>query len=468
MQIPILNGIYTNENSDFRTSYPRNLIPVPKESGISLGYLRPTEGIVSLASSSPGICRGSIVWNGVNYRVMGRKLCSVSSAGVVTEIGDVGTDNKPVSMDYSFDRLAIASNKELYYYDGTSLVKVTDTDLGDALDVIWVDGYFMTTDGTSLVITELLDPTQVDPLKYGSSEVDPDPIKAIKKIQNEPYAINRYTVEAFDNVGGSGFVFRRIDGAQVQKGSLGIHTCCNFLEGIALLGSGRNESLSIWFIMAGSSTKFSTKEVDEILQSYSESSLENVVIESRIDKNHEFLYIHLPDKTLVYDNQASQALKVPVWHILTSTIIGDGIYKARYFSWCYDKWIVGHPSNSSLGYFDNSIGSHWGSMIGWDFLTQIIYNEGNGALFHELELVALTGRAASGDNPTIWMSYSLNGELFSPEIPLKCGTQGQRDKRLVWLNAGGMQHWRLQKFRGTSDARLSIARLEARLEGLVF
>ena len=41
MQIPILDGIYTDNNSDFRTAYPVNLIPVPKGQGISAGYLRP-------------------------------------------------------------------------------------------------------------------------------------------------------------------------------------------------------------------------------------------------------------------------------------------------------------------------------------------------------------------------------------------------------------------------------------------
>ena len=30
MQIPILNGTLTSEGPDFRTSYPRNMVPVPK------------------------------------------------------------------------------------------------------------------------------------------------------------------------------------------------------------------------------------------------------------------------------------------------------------------------------------------------------------------------------------------------------------------------------------------------------
>jgi hypothetical protein len=101
---------------------------------------------------------------------------------------------------------------------GSTLVQVTDPDLGVVLDVVWVDGYFMTTDGEFLVVTELVDPTQVNPLKYGSSEVDPDPVVALLKLRNEVYALNRNTIEVFDNVGGLLFPFQRIDGAQIQKG----------------------------------------------------------------------------------------------------------------------------------------------------------------------------------------------------------------------------------------------------------
>ena len=43
MQIPIVNGIYTDNGPDLRTSYPVNLVPVPQKSGISSGFLRPGE-----------------------------------------------------------------------------------------------------------------------------------------------------------------------------------------------------------------------------------------------------------------------------------------------------------------------------------------------------------------------------------------------------------------------------------------
>ena len=107
------------------------------------------------------------------------------------------------------------------------------------VDVRWIDGYFLITDGENLIVTELNDPTQINPIKYGSSEVDPDPIQAILKLRNEAWAINRNTIEVFDNVGGQYFPYQRIDGAHITKGTIGTHACCVFMDSVAFLGNGR-------------------------------------------------------------------------------------------------------------------------------------------------------------------------------------------------------------------------------------
>jgi hypothetical protein len=467
MQIPILNGIYTDNGPDFRTSYPVNMMPVPKNSGISSGYLRPGDGIVS-NGSGPGVDRGGVSWNGTCYRVMGTKLVTVASNGAVTVLGDVGGPvDTLVTFDYSFDRLAIASGGRLYYWNGV-LTQVTDPDLGVVLDFCWVDGYFMTTDGTSLVVTELSDPTQVNPLKYGSSEVDPDPVVALLRLRNEVYALNRNTIEVFDNVGGEFFPFQRIDGAQIQKGAIGTFACCVFMETVAFLGSGRNEAPGVYMGANATAQKISTQEIDEILLGYTEAQLSTVKLEARNDKAHQHLYIHLPDRTIVYDGAASEALGDLVWFTLTSTVVGFAQYRARNLVWAYDKWLVGDPQSSNIGYLVDTIGTHWGQKVRWEFGTLIAYNEGNGALFHEIELVSLTGRVALGVDPIITTSYSLDGSSWSQDRPLRAGTTGNTKKRIAWFQQGGMRNWRIQRFRGDSDAHLSFARLEAQIEGLAY
>ena len=470
MQIPILNGIYTDNGPDFRTSYPVNMVPVPKNSGISSGFLRPGDGIVA-NGSGPGIDRGGINWNGICYRVMGSKLVTVANNGAVTVLGDVGGPvTSLVTMDYSFDLLGIASGGRLYYWNPATntLTQNTDPDLGVVLDFCWVDGYFMTTDGENLVVTELSNPLQVNPLKYGSSEVDPDPVVALLKLRNEVYALNRNTIEVFDNVGGDFFPFQRIDGAQIQKGVIGTFGCCVFMEQVAFLGSGRNEAPGIYMGANATATKISTQEVDEILLQYTEAQLATVKLEARNDKAHQHLYVHLPDRTMVYDAAASEALGELVWFTLTTTVVGFSQYRARNLVWAYDKWLVGDPQSSNIGYLVDTIGTHWGQKVRWEFGTLIAYNEGSGALFHELELVSLTGRVAVGVNPIITTSYSLDGQSWSQDRPLRAGTTGNTKKRLAWFQQGSMRNWRIQRFRGDSDAHLAFARLEAQIEGLLY
>lgn len=468
MQIPILNGIYTDNGPDLRTSYPVNLMPVPKKSGISNGFLRPADGLVA-NGTGPGVDRGGINWNGICYRVMGTKLVTVAGNGSIAVLGDVGgSPTSYVSFDYSFDRLAIASGGNLFYWDGATLTQVTDPDLGLVLDVVWVDGYFMTTDGTSLVVTELADPTQVNPLKYGSSEVDPDPVVAILKLRNEIYALNRNTIEVFDNVGGNFFPFQRIDGAQIQKGCVGTFACCVYLEAVAFLGSGRNEEPGIYLGANATAQKISTQEIDQVLLQFTEAQLAQVKMEARNDKNHQHLYVHLPDRTIVYDAAASEALGEQVWFTLTTSTVGFSQYRARNLVWAYDKWLVGDPQSSTIGYMVDTIGEHWGQIVRWEFGTIIPYNEGNGAIFHELELVALTGRVALGKDPIISTSYSVDGQSWSQDRPIRVGTTGNTRKRLAWFQQGHMRNWRIQRFRGDTQAHLSFARLEAQIEGLAY
>lgn len=465
MQIPVISGIYTNAVSDFRTSYPRNLVPVPKSNGISEGYLRPAEGIVQFGIG-PGKDRGGINWNNGCYRVMGSKLILIEDDGTYSVLGDVGGSTQYCSFDYSFDQLAINSAGNLFYWDGTNLTQVADPDLGTVDDVLWVDGYFLTTDGEFIVQTELNDPLSVNPLKYGSSEIDPDPILCLLKLRNEPHALNRYTIEAFQNIGGTGFAFQRIEGAQIQRGCVGTHAACIFADAIAFVGSGRNEAVGVWVGANGSSVRISTREIEQTLAEYTETALSKIVVEARLFSGHNFLYIHLPDQTLVYDAAASEVVGVPVWHILTTSMIGTGQYLARGFVYCYGKWISGNPQTAQYGYMTNSVSSHYGERNGWDFGVNLIYNEGRGAIFHEMELVCLSGRSPLGEDPYIYTAHSNDGITWSGERRTPAGKAGAYQQRIVWFREGAMSHWRTQYFRGSSDAHLSIARLEAKIEGL--
>ena len=136
--ISLLAGIVGTETAEFAQSVPVNLEPIAIENNISKGQLRSAMGALPFATG-PGIDRGGILWRGICYRVMGTSLVKVMRDGSVVTIGDVGGGGK-VAMDYSFDRLGIASGGKLYYWDGTALVQNTSVNLGLVIDMLWIDG----------------------------------------------------------------------------------------------------------------------------------------------------------------------------------------------------------------------------------------------------------------------------------------------------------------------------------------
>ena len=464
MQIPILSGIYADSSADFRTALPRNLTPVPKDHGISAGYLRPGDGL-ALYATGQGADRGGIAWAGTCLRVSGEKLIRVNAGGTVDVLGSIAGSDM-AAMDYSFERLGIVASGNFWYWDGSSLTQVTDPDLGTPHDVVWVDGYFVLCDDASVIVTELNAPASINPLKYGSSEADPDVIMRLLKVRGELTVVNRHSIEVFSNVGGNNFPFARNAGGLVTRGAIGRRAACVFEDAVAFVGSGRGEPPSVYLSGNGGSASIATQEVDSLLRGYTEAQLSECVVEGVSDKQHRRVMVHLPDRTLVYDIAASNALQQPVWYTLDSGGLVPQQYRARGHVWCHNRWIAGDPTGPGIASLTASEGHHYGSVVGWEFGVKMIYNDGKGAIVNELELVTLPGRVALGADPTIWASYSLDGETWSQERPLKAGKQGERSKRLAWRRMGSMELYRTQRFRGTSDAFVSIARLEAQLEPL--
>ena len=484
MKIPILSGIYTDNAPDFRISYPVNLHPVALATGIDDGYLAPADGLVE-TGEGPGICRGAINWQDVCYRVMGSKLVSVAADGTVTVLADVGNDGKTVAMDYGYAAipalstttkpqvLAIVSAGKLYYWTGLTLITVTDPTgtLGYPIDVVWIDGYFLTTDGDVVVSTDLLDSTNILVGAYAATDNDPDPILALIKLHNEVYVLNRNTVQVLTNTGtpvAGTFTFSVVDGGKIIKGCVGTHACCEFVGDIAFVGGGRNEAPGVYLGANSQTQKISTREVDIILEQYTEAQLAEVVIESRNDSGHTHLYIHLPDRTLVFDAIASRELQRPIWFTLTSSLVGFSQYRGKFMVWAYDAWQVADTQSAKVGVMDKTMGDHWGDPVRWEFGTSIVYAESRGVLFTRLELVALTGRVTLGIDPIITTSYSTDGVTWSQDQGIRIGTTGNTKKRLAWFRQGHMRNWRIQRFRGDSQAHLTLARLEADLEGLAY
>lgn len=459
---PILKGIYADQYAEIRTSLPINLEPRVIDTGLSEGQLLSSPGLTQLATG-PGEDRGAWVWNGVCYRVMGTKWVKVVGA-IVTELGDVGLGG-PVAITQGFGYLAINSGDRLYYWDGTALTQVIDPDLGPVIDVQWVDGYVMTTDGESLVVTELNDRYAVDPLKYGSAEVDPDPIQCLRKVRGEIYALGRYSIENFQNRGGTGFPFTRNAGGYIPKGAVGSRARTDFLDSFAFVGGAKDEAISVYLAGPGQAAPLASAEIDALLAELTDEEQAAIEMDTRIEKGEQRLYVHLPDKTLVYLQQASRKNEGAVWQVLAGGTMTDQAWPARHIVLADGRWVVGSP-DGKVGYLDQSTPTQWGQIAGWRFDTVFLFNAAKGFILKVVELIGLPGYAPLGVEPTMFLSTTTDGRTYGQERAISMGRSGERGKRMQWRPLRRFQNFAGMRFRGANSALASAMRLEIDVEGL--
>lgn len=415
VQIPIQSGVRVKDGA-LRTSYPVNLYHKAVQSGVSGGELVALHGVVE-KGTGPGNDRGGIVWNDTHYRVMGNQLCSVATDGTVTSLATLNDDGLSVRWAVSFDRLGICSAAKLFYWNGSALTEVTDTDLLPVLDLTWMGGYFITTDGTSLVVTELNDPASVDPLKYGSAESDPDPITGVEVLNEELVGFGRYTIQFFRNVGGSGFPFQTVIGATIPYGCINPRAKCHVGNSIAFVGGAKDEPIGVYLISDGAAVRISDEEIDDHLATCGPE--ESITMECRKFGADQHIIVHLQDCSVGLVVKSSQAADSALWHVLEGR---DGPYGPRHAVWFDGRhWVA---DGTRIGVLDESVTALFGIEPGWRFDAGMLYNDGVGLILSEIEI------AGRFPPTTVFFSLTLDGETWGREI----GRQltGRRNERVMW------------------------------------
>lgn len=475
--IPIARGSYTDAGAEWRTSYPRNLVPTIKESGISQMFLRSHEGLTRFDVNAPvltGIDRGAINWQGTCYRVIGTNFVSIDASGNVTVIGQIPDDGKPVAMDYGYSNqgIGIVAGQTLWFYtvqtpaggvlNSPQLQKCTDQNVGLPIDMIWMAGYFVLTDGKSVYVTQLANQFTFNTQLFGSSSNQPDPINGLWKFRNELYVGNRYQVPVFDNQGGTGFPFVENQGATIQKGVIGPQAKCLTSQGFAFLGGARGEAASVWLSAGlGIAQNIATREIQKLIKQYTEIQLAGATLEYWAEDEQQFIYLHLPDYTLAYDVAGSQGAQQPLWFMLDSSMDGTGAWRAWHPVYCYGKFLFGDKQDQRIGFLDQTTAAQYGTNARWQFDTIFAYNKAKGFTVSTVELIGTYGRAALGEKDTMSMQYTNDGEIWSAPKFISMGAQGRTRQRAQWRPRHFFRNFRGYRFAGFNAAPISFAALEA-------
>lgn len=459
--INLIKGDKIGSETDYRDALPVNMFGVLKPVLGAAGYMIQYQGITSFASTN-GADRGGIYNErfGDHYRVAAGRFISINESGVVTDLGGLPNDTKNVSLPYSFNTQGILSfNRFFLYSPSGGLSEVTDPDLGDPIDVVWIDGYYFFTDGDFLFHTEINDETSIDPLAFATAEFMPDKSLGLGKTQdNKVIVFGRYTTEYFVNVASDPFAFQRVQTRAIKIGIVGTYCKAEAAGKWYILGGRKEEAVSVHVLGVGSAQKVATREVDKIIGKYTESELANAYVEAYEEDGYSFVLITLPNDTLLFNETlASSAGIDQAWTILRSDTLGNDPYRGWHyvFDARIGHWLMGDRNTNDIGLLDNTTATQYDAIAEWLLFTPFVYLDSQS--IDEFEVETMPGHTGS-DDATVFLSLTYDGVTYGKEWTELYGQPNDYGKRFIVRRLGYIRDWFGMKLRGATRSRMAFGR----------
>jgi len=278
--LEIANGFYTSDSLPLSAQRCINWIPViPQAAALNNRALFDVPGLTLFGTAS-GVNRGAQEMKEVPYFVNGNTLYSVDSAGVSTARGIIeGTGRVSLANNGQYLVVVVPGGKGYAYNNvDNTLAEITDTGYRVSDTVVFKDGLFVfsETAGNVFFHSETNNPFAYDGLAAGAANVDPDKIVAVHINHNELFVCGAETIELFQDIGGAGFVFQRIEGANIQKGVHAAQSLVDFDNTFIFIGGGLNERSAIWKVTGSSSAvKISTSAIDNAIQEFTRDEIKS-------------------------------------------------------------------------------------------------------------------------------------------------------------------------------------------------
>ena len=477
--LPLGFSFYQSDSLMFSAQRCVNWIPTVGEDGaLTQRYLAQPLGLKQLVDSGLGVNRGGLVMADIPYFVNGTSLISVSSTNVVTNHGTIAGSGR-VSMATNGRYLVVlVPGSTAYAYDNTTstITTITNPNFRTANSVVFKDGYFVfsSSDGTVFFNSALNDPFTYDALDFGSAEINPDKITGLHVNHNELFVAGYDTIELFQNVGGSGFPFQRIPGANIQKGVRAPFSMVEFDNTFCFVGGGLNEKPAIWKVTGSSSAqKISTDAIDKEIQKYTSAEIEAAFAMTFSDRGQFFAIFTfesatIASRTFVYNATASAFLGGKVWFEL-QTGVTDNRFRVQSVVYAYGKLMVGDSLSGIIGELDSSTLDYYGTEIWRRSVTAPFSNNGLPIFSGEFEATFQSGvglTSGTGSDPQVSMDFSDDGgQTFSDPVTRSIGKIGKYEQRAVWQRQGRFPVSRSIGLTVTDKVKANLIGLAASPEG---
>ena len=320
--------------------------------------------------------------------------------------------------------------------------KKTDFDLGGIIDVdrhkgryVWINKRKFgctATYGDSDDTSPEQRPDYIAP--FYSPEHDPDDNKAIRSWNNYVVIFGRNSTEFFRLTGDANTLYVPEQSYIVEAGIVSTHAVCEYAGAFAGLGSTKGGTLQVLTITGGKHQKISTSTVDRVINSYAESELQNVLVETVMMDNHNLLFVHLPNETLVFDSNQN------VWTTLKSSVTGDGPYRGRHIIYNQKEGLtIGDKTEGKVGKLKDEISSQYDAFVEHILHTPFIQvNQGYGKIpLHRLKFNSIYGHVNVAQS--VMISATLDGRTYGREYYLRYNMKDNYTNKVIISSLGSAE-----------------------------
>ncbi len=486
--LPIGGRFYKSDSLPISAQECVNLYyNAPQTTSVTKENLSPTPGLTEATTAGTGLNRGSHNFQGVSYFVNGTLLfridrtvdglgvASYASVDVSGGINIIGTervlmaDNGSEGGQICIINPGDTSQFNAYIFTiAGGLVQISDSDFDGPVDsVVYIDGFFLFTkaNGQKFFISELRNGLSYIATDFASAEADPDSLVAAVVLHNQPYLFGSQTFEPFQNIGGSGFPFLRIDGGVQQKGLTSKFAIQEVNDILYFLGSGEQETPAIWLTDGSRPLKVSTTAIDNEITKYSDTTLASCFSYQYSQNGHHFVAFTFPgENAFFYDIDFKE------WHTRESFNTLNRIvpYRVSTIVEAFGVLLTGDTLTNKIGILEADTFTEYTNEIRRRWITPQLDNDGQPFFINALELFGDSGvglTTGQGLNPLISMSVSDDGgRTFNNNLTRTMGLIGNYKQRTIWNSLGRFGREVCFKFQVSDPVAWVFSKVEVQIE----
>jgi len=434
-------GIYANSPIITRQRRLNCYIEVRKDQDRSPVVLLGTPGMAyafTVATPSNGPNRGLLGSNSYLYTVGGNQLLSVSSAGVTSLAGIIGTSAGNVSMAANTTQIMVVDGNGGYVYTPTTnaLVTVGGSFPNGAKSLAQCNGFFLAEDpGTNNVfVSNLNDGTTWGGLSFFAAVQYPDGIVAVDAVSGFVVAFSYQHLEFWQNVGATQEPFQYVTNSATEYGLGAVFGRAHIGDSIVFLCYTKEGGYQVARIQGFAVKVVSTPDVDRIIQAIArEAQVSDCTMLSYQDGSHKFVQMTFPSANLGLGRSLLYDATEDLWAETQTGLQAWGIAQrhiGQFSTTGYGKTWIADYQNGNLYNPNPGVYQDNGNIIPRELVTPVLLKDFNilscRQLYFDMETgVGLANPALQGYAPNVMIQRARDARNFGPERIVPLGQLGQ-------------------------------------------